>query len=178
MDVFNTLVAIGTVALQVCAGILVYIAVFYNRFKETALVQGIVRYSVVVAMIVSLFGVMGSLAYSQIIGFEPCVLCWWQRVFQYPLFFIFAAAVCMKERSLKLLGYVLPMAIVGLGFSTYHYLVQRLDSVTSSCDVMGQSPSCAGYYVFEFGYVTIPMMALTIFAMTIILSFFIYKRNK
>ena len=177
MEIFNLIIAIGVVALQVWVAIMLYLLVFYKRFTGSPIILWHKRHSITLLALVSLAGVLGSLTYSQIIGFEPCVLCWWQRIFQYPLLVIFGMGAILKEKGRNIIAYGLPLALIGIGISTYHYLVQRLDSVTSSCDVLGQSASCAGYYVFEFGYITIPMMALTIFAVSIVLMIFAYKRN-
>ncbi|MCD8508086.1 MAG: disulfide bond formation protein B [Candidatus Pacebacteria bacterium] len=176
IETFNTSIAVLVVLAQVIAALLLYFVIFYKRFKDTAVVAFLENQSLRLITLVSFVGIAGSLTYSNIIGFEPCVMCWWQRIFQYPVFIISFLALALKETSNRFAAYVVTLSTIGLGFSVYHYLVQMVDSVTSSCDVFGQTASCAGYYVFEFGYITIPMMALTIFVNTILLSFFYYKK--
>lgn len=178
METFNLIIGIFVVLSHLWAIALVYSIVFYQRLKDTAWVTWHTRYSLVLLALVNAIGVMGSITYSNIIGFSPCVLCWWQRIFQYPLLIIFTMGVWMKETRRKIIGYSLPLALMGIGTSVYHYLLQRVDSVTNDCAVMGQSVSCEGYYVFELGYITIPLMAMTIFGLTILLLFFVYKRNQ
>src|SRR3989338_2063143 len=57
------------------------------------------KYTTVLACLVSLIAVVSSLFYSEIVGFEPCVLCWWQRIFLYPLVVLFGIALWRKDRS-------------------------------------------------------------------------------
>src|SRR3989344_3289261 len=63
--------------------------------KKTVLFIG--KHSLVLGFLVSLTAVAGSLFYSEIMGFEACILCWWQRIFIYPTVFIFAVALWRQD---------------------------------------------------------------------------------
>ncbi|MBI4087415.1 MAG: disulfide bond formation protein B [Candidatus Liptonbacteria bacterium] len=122
--------------------------------------------ALVLSFIAALVGTASSLFYSEIAGFAPCVLCWWQRIFLYPQVFILGAALWRKE--MNVLVYTLPLSIIGGLIAMYHSYLQFGGLPLVPCPATG--PSCAQVYFVEYGYVTIPMMALTAFALLIVLS--------
>ena len=89
----------------------------------------------------------------------------------YPLVLITGIALIFKDDNVK--KYVIPMSIVGGLFALYHYFVQTM-SVVATCSA--DAVSCTSKYTFHFGYITIPVMALTAFVMIII--FVNYYKNK
>lgn len=97
----------------------------------------------------------GSLLYSEVYLFEPCRLCWYQRIAMYPLALILAIGWWRNDRHV--LRYAVPPAIIGAGISLWHLSNQWILTGTT-CDV---GPSCSVRYVTEFGFVTIPFMALS-----------------
>lgn len=115
----------------------------------------------VAAMTVAWVAMLGSLYYSEIRGFVPCPLCWYQRILMYPLALITLVGVIRGDKGLA--GYVLPFSILGIGLSGYHYLIQL--------GVFGQSNACAVgipcnlRYVNIWGFITIPLQALTAFVL-------------
>lgn len=118
------------------------------------------------AWLVATTATAGSLYISEVIGYQPCRLCWYQRFAMYPLVVIIGVAAIARRRSLAVSGAVL--AVIGGGISTYHVLIQRFPSLEgSSC--AAELP-CNAIWIEEFGFLTIPTMALigfiTIIAMT------------
>lgn len=105
-----------------------------------------------------LLAVAGSLFYSEVNGFEPCVLCWWQRIFLYPLVIIFGLALWKKTRDA--FSYAVPLVILSTIVSTYQAYVNLGGSSILPCTAVGGA--CSKVYVLAFGYITIPMMSLTI----------------
>ena len=118
-----------------------------------------------------------SLVYSEIIGFLPCYLCWYQRVFTFPLAFIFGIAIWHKDR--KIVKYVLPLLIVGFVISVYqNFFYYFGNSSNIPCDASGVS--CYQQLVYEFGgYISIPMLALTTFValITLVLVAHFYEKE-
>jgi disulfide bond formation protein DsbB len=107
----------------------------------------------------ALVATLGSLYYSEIVGFVPCTLCWYQRILMYPITIL--ALVGILTRDDDLWRYVLPLSLAGMGLSTYHYLIQRgLIAHSAVCSV---GVPCGLRYVNYLGFVTIPLMALTAF---------------
>lgn len=113
-----------------------------------------------IAWIISLVAVLGSLYFSEIAGFVPCQLCWYQRILLYPLAIIIGIGLYFDED--KLPWYVLPFSVTGVFVSTYHYLHQKTD-LFSSVGACTQGVPCSGEYINWLGFITIPFLALTAF---------------
>jgi disulfide bond formation protein DsbB len=117
-------------------------------------------YGPYLALGTALVATLGSLYYSEIVGFVPCTLCWYQRILMYPITLL--ALVGILTRDDNLAHYVLPLSVLGMGLSAYHYLIQ--------VGVFPHSPACSVgvpcglRYVNYLGFITIPLMALTGFA--------------
>ncbi|OGZ43629.1 MAG: hypothetical protein A3C84_00545 [Candidatus Ryanbacteria bacterium RIFCSPHIGHO2_02_FULL_48_12] len=119
---------------------------------------------------VALASVMGSLVYSNVIGFAPCVLCWWQRVLLYPQAIVLAVLLYKKQDAIP---FVLAFSIPGALLAAYHYWGQMFAISALPCGVPGPGVvSCADRYFVEFGYITIPMMSLTAFALLLMLALY------
>ena len=143
-------------------------------FKKEIKVSGFLKKNALLfAFIVALIATSGSLFYSEIAGYDPCKLCWFQRIFMYPLIILFGIALIKKTRSV--VHYAIPMSIIGGFIAAYHYAIQRLN-YSASCSADGTS--CTAKYMFHYGYITIPMMALTAFILIIILCFILRSKNR
>jgi len=114
------------------------------------------------AMIVAFVATLGSLYFSEIMGFVPCRLCWFQRIFMYPLAIILPIGIARRDRGLA--GYVLPLAVIGGSISTYHVLLQKTHLFSDACAVHGDVP-CSSAYIHWLGFITIPVLALSAFAL-------------
>jgi len=122
------------------------------------------------SFIIALIAVSGSLYFSEILAWNPCKLCWLQRIMMYPLLLIFLIAVIAKARDYR--KYVLPLAVLGVPLSIYHYWTQRFGA-PPVCSAAAES--CASYPFLYFGYITIPIMALTAFLLIIVLNNLFWK---
>ncbi len=123
--------------------------------------------------VTALLATSGSLFYSEVAGFEPCKLCWYQRILMYPQ--VILLAVAMKKKDRGMLDSILVLSVLGAGIALYHYLLQ-LDLVPAlPCSAVGYSASCSQRFVMNLGYITIPMMALSAFVMNI---FFVLVEKK
>ena len=129
-------------------------------------------HGILVAFVVALVAMLGSLTFSNILGYEPCKLCWYQRIFMYPQVFLLGLALVLKEKTI--VPYAILLAVIGGTISAYHFIVQ-LGIFPAPCSVSGYSVSCAKVFVLQFGYITIPLMALTA-SVLIILSLMHHKR--
>ena len=118
------------------------------------------------AFIVSFIATSGSLFYSDIAKYDPCKLCWFQRIFMYPQVLLLGIAMFKKDH--KISDYILPMSIIGALIASYRYMVQLELFAPPSCSAVGCSVSCATKFVMSYGYITIPMMSLTAFILIII----------
>ena len=108
--------------------------------------------------------------YSQVMGLQPCLFCWWQRICMYPLALILGIA-WWKNEGAVIKKYALVLATIGSLFAIYHYLIEKFSVIaaTVDCTAVG-AVSCAISPVNVFGgYITIPMMSLTILVTVILL---------
>lgn len=108
------------------------------------------------AWVVALVATIGSLIYSEVIHFEPCRLCWFQRIAMYPMAIILLVGAIRREFQIKY--YALPLTLIGLGISIYHYMLQTFPALEGGggCD---PSNPCSAKYVDIFGFISIPFMA-------------------
>ncbi len=121
--------------------------------------------------VVSLGATLGSLFYSELMHFEPCRLCWFQRIAMYPLAFLSGLALWRRDRTI--MWYIRLQAIVGAAIGAYHYLVQTLDILDGgSCSA---TVPCTLRYVNEYGFVSIPFMAMCCFLLIAVAAHYIVR---
>lgn len=169
---WNLILSLGTfVSLAICI-LLVYSLLVKDTLSQK--ISAFVSQNILwIGLGVSLVALVSSLVYSDIIGFAPCLLCWYTRVFFYPQVFLFGLALYRKERSI--LPYTLLLTTVGLIIGTYHYITESLQYSPLPCAVTGVS--CLTRYVYEFGFITIPFMGLVGF-LTLFLSLLLARKTK
>lgn len=161
----------GTLLLHVLL-LLVFIAFIFRKSWGRESIEWISRHTIVLSFFLSLGAVIGSFLYSLVLGYEPCELCWWQRVFLYPLLPIFAVALYKKRTDVY--DYVLPLVSVAGILALYHTYIQ-LGGTSSILPCTAAGGACTKVYVLAFGYITIPTMSLTVVLWIILLAFL--KRN-
>ncbi|WP_088102120.1 disulfide oxidoreductase [Halalkalibacter urbisdiaboli] len=127
------------------------------------------------AWLTSFIATLGSLYFSEIRQFEPCTLCWYQRILMYPLVIILFIGIVKKDAQVALYSSVL--SFIGLLFSIYHYGIQKLSFLASSAPSCGRVP-CTGQYINWFGFITIPFLAGTAFFIIFICSLVVLKSNR
>lgn len=125
------------------------------------------KHSYTFAFLVALTATLGSLFYSEIMGYDPCLLCWYQRIMMYPLTIIFGAAILFKRKDVHF--YTVPMSVIGGIIAIYHYYTQLFPE-GATC-IIDSTVDCAAKYTLAYGYITIPVMAITGFALIIMFSF-------
>jgi len=116
------------------------------------------------ALVVAAVSMTGSLWFSYGADFVPCTLCWYQRICMYPLVPLIGAGLFLRDGRVRVYAGVL--AAIGLAISTYHIILERYPSLESSvCD---RNNPCTLIWVRRFGYLTIPTMAASAFALIIV----------
>lgn len=121
--------------------------------------------AMLLSFFVALVATGGSLFYSEVAGFVPCVLCWWQRIFLYPQTILLFIALLKRDENMRFHAFVL--SGVGALISLYHTFVQFGWESAFPCPATG-GVSCQVLYFLEYGYVTIPTMALTVFVLILL----------
>jgi len=117
---------------------------------------------------------MGSLFFSYIMEFAPCVLCWYQRIFLFPLVLILAVGLFPLDK--KVVKYALPLAAVGWLTAAYHNLLYA-EIIPESIQPCSQGVSCTEEYINLFGFLSIPMLSLLSFTTIIFLLVIFYRRT-
>jgi len=151
---------------QVIAGLLILVGlgwVFGLRSPGDWLRRVVEGYELWLVFLVSSIATAGSLFFSEIAGFVPCELCWYQRICMYPLALLTLLAALANDY--RVARYLLPLPVIGAGISVYHLLVENgVVNEAQSCKISAPG-GCAIKWINEFGYVTIPTLALTGFAL-------------
>ncbi|MGP4073750.1 disulfide oxidoreductase [Piscibacillus sp. B03] len=113
----------------------------------------------ILSFLISLVASLGSLYFSEVMGYIPCELCWYQRILMYPLVFLLGIAFIKGDKGIKV--YVLPFVFLGLILSAYHYITQRISvNKLTSCFIGG---NCNNMYIDVFGFITIPFLSFIAF---------------
>lgn len=134
------------------------------RAPLAALRSALWGYELWAAFVVAALATGGSLFFSEIAGFVPCDLCWFQRICMYPLSLLLLFAA--YHGDYRFARYLIPFPLVGGCVSVYHLLVEnQVVSEPTACKIGGAG--CAVKWINEFGYMTIPTLALTGFLLLI-----------
>lgn len=159
------------------------LAFIYNYFSEEGLQRFelynrltafIGDYARELAFLIALIATSGSLYMSNVLGWTPCRLCWFQRIFMYPLVVIIGVSILFDSRDIK--DYVIPLALIGLPIALYHYITQRVEQFhAAGCSIA--QVSCSTEYTFYFNYITIPMMAATAFLAILVILWRFYPHQ-
>jgi len=135
--------------------------------------ESIVRvYGLYFAWIVSVVATLGSLFLSEVMKFIPCELCWFQRIFMYPLVILLGRACYRGDRGIA--RYALPLSIIGGLISLYHYGEQKIPGLAKMLPCTAGVP-CNQDYLNWFGFVTIPLLALIAF---VLISIFLWMARE
>jgi disulfide bond formation protein DsbB len=111
------------------------------------------------ALLAATIATGGSLFMSEVLGWVPCVLCWYQRILMYPLALILTIGIVRRDRGLH--GYVLPFSIAGMGVALYHYLLIKTTWLPPPACTVGIP--CTTDYLNVFGFINVPFLALVAF---------------
>lgn len=118
------------------------------------------------AWILATIATLGSLFFSEVMKFPPCVLCWYQRICMYPLVLILLAGMFPVSKSV--VRFSLPLVLVGWGIAIYHNLLYY-NILPESAAPCVQGISCTTKFIEWFGFVTIPFLSLVAFTLILIL---------
>lgn len=157
----NIFLGSGAIVLQVLAVAALLLLFFRPKEKRKNIYLDFIdTHFLPLAFVIALFASLFPLVYSEIVGFIPCELCWWQRVFMFPTLLLFGVAWWTKDR--KVIRYALPLLLFGFLISVYQNFIYYFGESSGACDATGVS--CYQRLVSEFGgYISLPMLALTAF---------------
>lgn len=123
---------------------------------------------ILIQLSISVAAFFGSLFFSEIMKFPPCDLCWYQRVFMYPIALIILAGLYINSKDT--LKFVTPLVWGGLFTAIYHNLVYyKVIQVIVPCNA---TAPCTAEHINYWGFVTIPLLSLVSFIFLAIINIF------
>src|SRR3989339_550192 len=187
---FNVFLGSGAILLQVLSAVALFLLFFRpKKNRKNFYLDFIDKHFLILTFLISLSASIFPLVYSEIINFIPCYLCWWQRVFMFPLPLMFGVALWDKPArhasqgdaggDRRVVRYALPILCVGFLISVYqNFFYYFGENSNLPCDASGIS--CYQHLVSVFGgYISIPMLALTAFfsLLTLLAIAHFYKKE-
>jgi len=127
------------------------------------------------AWAIALVSTLAVLFIGEIMGQEPCVLCWYQRAFMFPLAVVLAVACYLPDPGIWRYG--LPLALFGWAAAAWHTLLVAgvIEEALVPC---GEGVSCTSADMMIFGVVPIPLLSVGAFSAIIILLLLVRKGLK
>ena len=89
------------------------------------------RFELFIPWLIACLSTIGSLFFSELQHKAPCSLCWYQRIIMFPLAIILGIAAF--RNAYRIIVYVLPLSLIGLGIATYHVIMIKLFHQITFC---------------------------------------------
>ena len=126
------------------------------------------------AWLISCVSMGGSLFFSEVMEFPPCILCWYQRIAMYPLVAIFM--VGLFPLSKEVFKYSAPFVALGWLIALWHNLL-HLGIIKEDLSPCREGVSCSTVYINWMGFITIPLLSFVAFSLLGIILFIFYRRH-
>ncbi|MCM3728318.1 disulfide oxidoreductase [Neobacillus cucumis] len=127
------------------------------------------------AWLAAIIAALGSLYFSEVMHYIPCMLCWYQRIFMYPLTIILGIAFYRNDQGIY--RYVLPLSIIGMLISAYHTLLQKLPYL-QQFEMCTTGVPCSKDYINWLGFITIPLLAFIAFTIITVSLLILARRQR
>ncbi len=161
---------------MVLQGVLLTILLLLIFNKGRVVIRHLKKHGKIYALVAAIAALVGSLGFSEGYAYAPCKLCWIQRIFHYPQVILFAVALYLKDNKVWL--YSLWLSGIGALVAGYQVLIQFNPSFAESsvCSIVPAAESCSDILIQAYGYISIPVMSLTLFVALITLGIIQYKK--
>ena len=175
VETLNYLLALGTLAIQLLGAGFFALYFLQNKFTDLQDIAALLsRSGLWLAFLLTLGATAMTLYYSEVLGFAPCGWCWVQRVFLWPQVVLFLLALWKNDRTIA--DYSIGLSILGALAALYQHYLQMGGQALVPCPASGAG-DCAQRILFEFGYITLPLMSATLFAFLIVLMLFVRRSS-
>lgn len=177
----NHVLSIGTIGLELATVALIAVLLLQKKFTDLQDISTFVgKWGLWIAFVVALGSIGVTLLYSEVLGFAPCGLCWLQRVFLYPQAVMFAIAAWKKDSQIAL--YSIWLSTIGAVIALYNHYLQMGGTDIIPCpatrvNAAGVTADCAQRFLFEFGYITFPLMSFSLFVFLIVVMLYVRRYN-
>jgi disulfide bond formation protein DsbB len=114
------------------------------------------------AWMVAMIATLGSLFFSEVLSYPPCVLCWYQRICMYPLALLILVRLLRVDSNTPF--YLLPLSLTGALIAFYHNLLyyKLLPESSAPCT---KGISCTSVHIEWWGFITIPLLSFIAFCL-------------
>lgn len=179
LDQYSALLSLGLFAITGITLLSLILSFFVPRVRRHLLAQPYERYLLAIGFL-SLASIVGALVYQVAYLTPVCELCWWQRVFLFPIAIVAFVAYWYKTREAHVTAAIL--AVLGLFYALYHYYFHFQGLVLGNqlalpCSAGGLLPACTESPILTFGFVTIPFMGILVFTTTLILAYLAHRAD-
>lgn len=104
---------------------------------------------------------LGTLFQSEVMKLPPCELCWYQRIFMFPLVIMLPLALFPFDA--RVVRYALPLALAGAVVAFYQLLL-TWGVIPESIRPCTQGVPCSEIQWTWLGFITVPLIATVAFA--------------
>jgi len=164
--IFNMIVGVSIIAMQ--AAIVVLVIACITRYRP--ILNRVSAWKKQLLFAVSAAALVGSAVYSNVIGYTACYLCWIQRIMMIGTATVSLFGIVRKSTSKIIVRGSLVFIALGTFVATYHTLtLNGIGNGEALCAAIG-GISCYQLYVNQFGYISIPVMSLTVFVLLLIIA--------
>ena len=165
---------IATPILLLHAVLIILLLLFLCK-KDMAIARHFKKNAMTYGLIVAIAAFVGSLGFSEGFLYSPCKLCWIQRIFHYPQLILFAIALSIRDH--KVWAYSIWLSGIGFIVALYQVLIQFSPTLAQSsiCSLIPAASNCSDILIQAYGYITIPVMSLTLFTCLIVL--YLYQKR-
>ncbi len=172
LDLYSLFLSIGALVIASSVIVIVVAFLFSDRHRDKIMQIDYERWLIVIGSI-AILATLTSLIYQFIYKTPVCELCWWQRIFLYPIEVITLVAIWKKTKEAHITVAIL--ATIGLFFASYHYYYHFQgfvlgNKLTLPCSYGGLLPACTDSPILVFGFITIPFMGILIFVAVLLLA--------
>lgn len=178
LDFYSLLLSIGSLVIFASTITLVIVMLCSTRYREKIMQIDYEKWLIIIGSI-AILSTIASLAYQFIYKTPVCELCWWQRIFLYPIEIITLIAVWKKTKESHITVAIL--AAIGLFFASYHYYYHFQafvlgNKLTMPCSYGGLLPACTDSPILVFGFITIPLMGVLVFGAILLLAWIAHQK--
>ena len=131
------------------------------------------KYTLFFAWIITLVATLASLYAGEVLKWEPCSLCWYQRICLFPMAIILGMATYRRDFSVSI--YLIPQTIIGLLFAIYQYIYPYILPFVSAPKLCTLDVDCSYNYFEFFGFITLPLLSVICF---VLILYFLIKSYK
>lgn len=160
-------------ALAGIGALVVTLVLLYDLLNKRKLSKYVESWGLCVAFIVTIGAGSMTLVYSEFFGLIPCGLCWFERIALYPQALLLAVSLWYRDANVARYG--IALSSFGLIVSLYHHYLQMGGSQFIKCPLAGTGSDCAKRFMFEFDFMTFPLLAAILFAFLIVLYVYLLR---